>query len=148
MRKKYHCQLTPDLFDLPEPMPAFKKEEIRAGTVEGKIAKGISGTLKEDSRSREEIAEEMSIWLSDEKMTKNMLDAYASFAREEYKITLARFWALTVTTGDVRILQEIAKDAGYMVIKEQYGSRIKQAVKDEKIAWHRAKIADLEAHDD
>lgn len=149
VRKKYHCSQTPDLFsDLPEPMPVFAKEDVRAGTVEGKIALAVSKILKDDGRSRDDIALAMSQWLADDKMSKNMLDAYSSFAREDYKITVARFWALIEVTKDIRLLQEIANSVGYIILEERYAKRIQKAEREEKIEALKAKIAELEAGDD
>ncbi len=148
MRKKYHCTLTPDLFDLPEAMPAFEKEDVRAGTIEGKIALAVSKILKDDGRSREDIAKAMSEWLNDKKMSGAMLNAYSSQARDSYKITVARFWALIETTGDIRLLQEIANSVGYVVMEERYAKRVKKAEKEEQIEALKAQIANLEACDD
>ncbi|MFV0322658.1 MAG: hypothetical protein ACK5LE_09800 [Alphaproteobacteria bacterium] len=148
-RKKYHCSHTPDLFsDLPEPMPVFAKEDVRAGTVEGKIALAVSKILKDDGRSRDDIATAMAEWLGDKKMSGAMLNAYSSQARDQYKITVARFWALIEVTKDIRLLQEIANSVGYIVLEERYAKRIKQAEREEQIDTLKAQIAALEAEDD
>ncbi len=148
MARKKRCTLTPDLFDLPEAMPAFEKEDVRAGTVEGKIALSVSKILKDGSRSREEIAEAMAEWLGDKKMSGAMLNAYSSQARDAYKITVARFWALIEVTKDIRLLQEIANSVGYIVMEERYAKRVKKAEKEEQIEALKAQIADLETQDD
>lgn len=149
MPRRKRCMNTFELFgDLPEAMPKFEKEDVRAGTIEGKIALAVSRILKDDGRSREDIASAMADWLGDTKMSKPMLDAYSSSAREEYKITVARFWALLEVTKDVRLLQEIAQSIGYVVMEERYAKRVEKAEREEMIAKLKEQIANLEACDD
>lgn len=150
MPRKKRCAYTYDLFGdaLPEPCPQFDKEDIKAGTIEGKLALMISKMLKTDGRSRKEIAEVMSEYLDDAKMSEHMLDAYASQARTTQKITGARLWALIVITGNICLLQEILKETDYLVVERRYWKRIKRAEKEEAIALLKAQLAELEAQDD
>lgn len=67
------------------------------------IASGCSRMLKDDPRSREEIAGKVSALLGED-VTKYMLDAYASEARGEHNISACRWLALIAATERFDIL--------------------------------------------
>lgn len=81
--------------------------------------------LKEDSRSRDEIAGAMSALL-DEAVTKPMLDAYASEAREQHAIPAHRFWALIAVTDRLDLLDAVARRLGAAVLigEELHAARL------------------------
>lgn len=97
----------------------YDEERVRASSLRARIAKAVSETLKEATAPREEIAMHMSHWLGEE-VSKNMLDAYASEAREEQTISFLRLLALVHVTGDVRLLQLGAEMFGHSVIDDKY----------------------------
>jgi hypothetical protein len=70
---------------------------------------------------RDQLAVKMSEWLGED-VTKNMLDAYASEAREEHTIPFLRVLALLHVTSDVRLLQLGAEMFGHShsVIEDKY----------------------------
>ena len=68
---------------------------------------------------REQIAAKMSEWLGKD-VSKHMLDAYASEAREEQTIPFLRVLALLHVTGDVRLLQLGAELFDHSVIDDKY----------------------------
>jgi len=97
----------------------FEEDRVRTATLRARIARAVSETLKECDASREEIVAAMSAWLGED-VSKNMLDAYASEAREDHTIPYLRLLALIQATGDVRLLQIGAETFGHTVIDDQY----------------------------
>lgn len=110
--------LTPDLFDWrpSEPLaPAYPAGLVRAATLRARLARAVSVTLRDAGRDRAEIAAEMSAWLGED-CSRNMLDAYASEAREDHTIPYLRLLALVQVTGDARALQLGAELSGHAVV--------------------------------
>lgn len=125
---------TPDLFDWEPPVvaPEAPETKVRSATRRGRVAKTISLVLKECGMSREEVARRMSDVLGEE-VSLNMLQAYASEAREEHRISLERAFALSEATRDPRVLQIGAKLTGYVLVPERYLAAIEDAMLDDKI---------------
>ncbi len=132
------------LFDegMINPAPKYKEEDIRSASLKGKVALAVSRTLKDDGRSRDEIAQAMSTWLG-EKVSKSMLDAYASHARSQYKLTPDRMWALIEVTKDIRLLREIAESVGYVVMESWASEWIELACLEERNKRDASRIAEL-----
>lgn len=103
----------------PRIVERYDEAHVRASTLRARIAKAVGETLKESNTPREEIAARISDWLG-ENVTRHMLDAYASEAREEHTISVLRLAALIEATGDVRLLQLIAEMFGHSVIEDKY----------------------------
>lgn len=116
----------------PEPVRAFEPEIVRAASIRAMLAKGVSAALKDCGRSRDDVAEVISGYLG-EKCSKDMLDAYASEAREEHVISLPRFLALIHATGDQRLLQMLAEPFGLAVIDAKYLPAIEDSMLAAKI---------------
>ena len=118
---------SPDQIDLlswspPEPVSRFERDRIRSATLAGKIARAVSEVLKEETAGgfdRARTAEAMTAYLG-ETVSKNMLDAYASEAREEQVISLVRFIGLLGVTLDKRLLQVVADEFGWAVVEKKY----------------------------
>lgn len=68
---------------------------------------------------RDKIAEELSVYL-ERKVSKNMLDAYSSTAREEHVPNVAVLIGLMHVTGDTRPLQDIAAMFGHTVVDNRF----------------------------
>jgi hypothetical protein len=103
----------------PETVHRFDDIQVRAATIGGRICRAISAALTDCARSRGEIAEVMTTYLG-QRVTLNMLNAYASQAREEHQIPLVRFVALVHATGDRRLLELLAELFGWTVIERKY----------------------------
>ncbi len=118
----------PDLLDWtpPEPVAAFAPEQVRGATLEARIARAVSVALQDSKFTREEIAGRMSAWLG-EKVSLNMLNAYASVARQDHPIGLSRFLALVQATGDRRLLELLAEPFGWAVIERRHVPLIEMA---------------------
>lgn len=88
--------------------------------------------LKECKRGdRSWIADRMSEFLG-EKISKAMLDAYVSPARDGHNISVTRFAALIHVTGDRRLLELLADLFGWCVVDERYADAIKEVELAEK----------------
>jgi len=103
----------------PEIIRRFDESRIRTASLRARIARAVAETLHECDIKREEIAVAMSKWLGED-VTKNMLDAYASEAREEHTIPYLRLLGLIQVTGDVRLLQIGAEMFGHVVADNRY----------------------------
>jgi hypothetical protein len=113
---------TLDLFEdwqPPEVVHRFDDKRVRAANLREKMAMGVAETLKGAEIDRDAIAKAMADWLGED-VSKNLLDAYASQAREDHVISLPRMIALIHATGDVRILQMIAEMFGYSVVEDRH----------------------------
>lgn len=75
------------------------------------IASGVSRALGEDPRSRFEIAGAVSALLGED-VSKFMLDAYASEAREEHNVSAERWLAILAATSRFDILDATLKRIG------------------------------------
>jgi hypothetical protein len=98
-------------FDAPE--PATNAADL-AG-IDRLIAASVSRALRDDDRSRESIALAMSELLGEE-VTRWMLDAYASEARETHNISAGRFYALIAVTKRHDILDRTLRRIGAAVL--------------------------------
>src|SRR5262245_43104679 len=80
-------------FDAPEPAT----EAADLAGIDRMIAASVARALRDDSRTRDDIARAMSELLGEE-VTRFMLDAYASEARDNHNISAGRFLALIAAT--------------------------------------------------
>lgn len=100
-------------FTFEPPRPARHAAEL-AG-FDRHLAATVARILKEEHRSREEIAGAMSSLLA-EQVTRCMLDAYASEARETHNIPAHRFLALIAVTDRHDLLDVATRRIGAAVI--------------------------------
>jgi len=115
----------------PEPVQSFDTETVRAASLHGALCRALKEALKSCDKTREQIAEEMSEYLGED-VSKNMLDAYASEARDEHIINVIRFIALISATRDQRLLNWIAEMFGWAVIDQRYLPAINVALLADK----------------
>ena len=115
----------------PEPTVRFDEVQVRAATIEARVSRAIAAALKDSVSDRQAVAEAMGEFLG-QRVTKNMLDAYASVAREDHPITIARFVALLHATRDRRLLELIAEPLGWAVIDRKMLHLIELAAVQEK----------------
>lgn len=80
-----------------------------------KVAAAVGMALKDDLRSREVIAAEMSSMLGEE-VTRWMLDGYSSEARETVNISFHRFLALIATCNRHDLLDRLLREIGAAAI--------------------------------
>lgn len=106
----------------PAPVARFEDHRVRAATLPAQIARAIAEALRSQAEAgtdRAQIAERMGEYLG-QRVSKSMLDAYASQAREDHAIPLSRFVALLHATADRRLLELIAEPLGWSVIDRRY----------------------------
>lgn len=110
MSKRRPASPNPQLgFAFGEP-ERFARDGALAGL--GKRTAAIVGEmLKADPRSRYEVAADVSRLL-DEDVSKAMLDAYASPARDAHRISFDRMFALTASCGGYDLLRRPAREIG------------------------------------
>lgn len=102
-----------------EVIERFDDHSVQAASMRARIAKAISVMLTDTLYSRKEVAERMTDWLG-EKVTENMLNAYASEARSDHSVSFLRMLALVHVTEDTRLLQIAAELVGHSVISDRY----------------------------
>lgn len=100
-------------FTFDPPAPASASADL-AG-FERMIAAKVARALKDDDRSREVIAAEMTDLLGED-VTRFMLDAYASEARDNHNISAARFFALIAVTRRFDLLDAATRRIGAAVL--------------------------------
>ncbi len=133
-----------DLLDWTPPQATVRFDDaaVRAATIHGRISRAIGAALKDCGVERAEIARRMTAFLG-EPVSTNMLNAYASQAREDHAISVPRFIALMMATGDRRLLQMLAEDQGWAVIEKKHLPLIELAAVQDKLAElevHRAAL--------
>lgn len=94
-------------FDAPQP----DVSEGSLADLERKVASAVAAMIKRDGRSRFEIAGQVSALL-DSNVSKEMLDAYSSEARDGHNISFARLLALTVATQGFDVLDALLRIIG------------------------------------
>lgn len=98
-------------FDAPE----LDVAEGALADLERVTASAVGAILRRDPRSRYEVAGQLSA-LMDADVSKLMLDAYASEARDGHNISFARFLGLVVTTRSFDVLDALVRRIGCTVM--------------------------------
>lgn len=103
----------------------FEHEETQAFSRAGRLSKAVALALSNAPVSREEIASAMSEFLG-ERVSKQLLDKYASQAAEEHSISALRLAALIAVTKDVRPLNTLLEELGLIVVPRKYEALLKR----------------------
>ena len=82
----------------------------------GKIKRLVSLILKENPKSREQIAAEMAEAMNCPSFSKAMLDNYSSESNEQHQIPLYRFIVLVRVADAAWAWDELLKDEGFTVL--------------------------------
>lgn len=111
----------PDLLDWqpPETVRRFPEEQVRAATFAARVSRAVAVALADADAEREAIAARMSSFLG-ERVSPAMLDAYASQARDDHRISVPRLMALLHATRDRRLLELLAEPLGWAVIERRH----------------------------
>lgn len=94
-------------FDAPKPARA----DASLAGLEQRISSMVGSVLNSDSRPREIIAARMSMLLGED-ISRAMLDAYSSPAREDHKVPASRLLALIAATDRHDLLDPIMREIG------------------------------------
>ncbi len=101
--------------------------------IERRICNAVGVMLNSDERRREVIAAEMSVLLDDE-ISRAMLDAYASPAREGHKVPMSRFLALVAVCERHDLLDSVLREIGAAVLVGEEVHTARLGHLDRKIA--------------
>ncbi|WCT72081.1 hypothetical protein PQ455_10515 [Sphingomonas naphthae] len=116
MSKKRHATAGQmDLFATPAPVTG---PAAWAG-IEEWVAAAVGEVLKHDARSREEIAGAMTAAIGtdpDRAVSRWILDAYASPARDGHNISLGRAFVLAAVTGDRSMIESLVERLGGRIL--------------------------------
>lgn len=130
-------------FDFSAPAPAKGAAELFG--FERLVNVLVGSILASDSRSRYEIAAKMSELL-DEDISKAMLDAYSSPARDDHRVPFSRLAALVIVTDRQDLLRPIMEKLGVSLLigEEVHIARIGQL--ERKMAEDREELNKLKKH--
>ncbi len=101
----------PDQIGFAFEAPKLARAEASLAGLEKRICSMVGTILASDSRPREIIAAQMSILLGEE-VSRSMLDAYSSPAREDHKVPFCRLLALIAVTDRHDLLDPIMREIG------------------------------------
>ena len=135
---------TPDLLDWQPPQPAvrFDEHQVRGATLNARLCRAMAVALDECGTGRDEVAERMGEYLG-AKVSKAMLDAYVSEARDTHTISIVRFAALVHATRDWRLLSLLPELFGFAVVEARHVALIR-AVQIREKAAELEHLADVE----
>lgn len=138
--------LTLDLLSWEPPPVAvgYAAHETRGGSLDATIARAVALALKSCGKTREAVASAMAEQLG-RRVTKAMLDAWCSLAREENRIPLDAFAALVGATEQFDLLALIPGMFGFAVVPEKYTAIIELHLVEEKRAELDRRAAALSA---
>lgn len=117
----------------PQPVASFRPSTVQASSIAGRLSRAIAIALKECGRDRDDVAGRMTAYLG-KPVSKNMIDAYASQAREDHAISAERLAALLHATGDRRLLNLIAEPFDWAVVERRYLPLIELAAVQDRMA--------------
>ncbi len=103
----------------PAAVARFADERVRAASLAGLVCRAVSEALKDCGMPREQVAARMSAYLGED-VSKHMLDAYASEARDQHNISVVRLVALLHATADRRLLEVFAELFDWAVIERKF----------------------------
>ncbi len=129
-RKTPRDDFTIDMFTgwkPPKVSVGFEPGTISGNRLASRISRAIAKALKECGKDRVTVAGLMSERLG-HKVTKDMLEAYASEAKTGNNITVERFLALIQATGKTELLGFIAEDFDMAVVPRKYENVIELAL--------------------
>lgn len=125
--------------------PRAASEPAALAGLEARICRTVGIILASDNRPREIIAAEMSVLLEDD-VSRAMLDAYSSPAREGHKVPMSRFFALIAVTGRHDLLDPLLRKIGaaLLVGEEVHTARLGQIDRQiEHLRNERKKLAGI-----
>ena len=125
----------------PQAALAFEERLVRGASFAARVSRAVAVALRECGRPRREVARRMSEFLGEE-VSVAMIDAYASVARSDHRISVPRLWALLHATGDRRLLELLAEPMGWAVIERRHLPLIEaEMVREREAALRRHRKA-------
>ena len=126
---------TSDLFRDYTPAPVverFAPERVRAVRMSARIKRAVAEAIKDCSHSRDSVAHLMSEQLG-ERITTAQLDQYTSTANENSNISAHRLIALFSVTRDVRLINALLEDSGFIAVDAKYEALIRREMAKEAL---------------
>ncbi len=112
-------------------------------SIQEKWARAIGQALNDCPMSREEVARQMSDYLGKE-VRPNILNAYASTARDTHVINIERLDALVYVTKDKRLVDLLAELVGCMAVPKEQAPYMEYAEKKMEFKKLKAEIEEIE----
>ncbi len=112
-------------------------------SIQEKWARAIGQALNDCPMSREEVARQMSDYLGKE-VRPNILNAYASTARDTHVINIERLDALVYVTKDKRLVDLLAELVGCMAVPKEQAPYMEYAEKKIEFKKLRTEIEEIE----
>lgn len=112
------AQSHPDQFGFSFEPPRYSSLPAGLAGLERQISSAVGMILNSDARSRAVIAAEISDQLG-ETVSADMLNAYASPAREGHKVIMSRFLALIAVTKRHDVLDMLLREIGAAVLIDE-----------------------------
>lgn len=109
------AKVHPDQLGFLFEVPTLPKGEAALAGLERRVNSMVGSILNSDPRSREEIAGAMSALLSED-VSRAMLDAYASPARDGHRVPFSRLLALVVVTERQDMFDPLMREGGMGVL--------------------------------
>jgi hypothetical protein len=81
-----------------------------------RVSAAVGHAIKDDLRSRAEIAGAMSALLGDDEVSRWMLDAWSAESKDQHSISVARFLALVTVTNRHDLLDALVREIGVAVL--------------------------------
>ena len=117
-------------------LPSFEVQQVRASSIQAQIALSVSEMLRcavgDQKLERADVSRIMGDYLG-QKVSTNVLNAYASQARGDHNITVVRLCALMHATNDFRLLKLIAEMFELTVIPRKYETAVRESILAEKV---------------
>ncbi len=108
----------PDQFGFRFEAPRMSDKPAALAGLESQIASAVGTILNSITEPREVTAAKMSVLLADQ-VSRQMLDAYASPAREGHKVPMSRFLALVAVTKRHDVLDILMREIGAAVLVDE-----------------------------
>ncbi len=112
-------------------------------SIQEKWARAIGQALNDCPMSREEVARQMGDYLGKE-ISPNILNAYASTARDTHVINIERLDALVFVTKDKGLVNLLAELVGCMTVPKEQAPYMEYAEKKIEFKKLRAEIEEIE----
>ncbi len=119
----------------PEQLPPAIDFEVR-------LAQAIGLALKETRHTRERVAALMSEILGED-VSRTMLDAYASPARDQHRISVTRFKALARATGAMWLFEVLLEGEGLTLLKGEQAVLAQVGALEQEIREKKARLSEL-----
>ena len=114
----------------PKVAAGFEPDKLPGSRISSRISRAVGLALRECGRTRSDVAAAMSADLG-YPISTDMLDAYASEAKEGHRITVDRFVALIAATGCVDLLGVIAEPFDHVAVPKRFEALIELHLIDE-----------------